>query len=63
VVAGNPPGVELGVVDVSVIGVPFLSPVTTAGESEPRNDLKSPLILFVTLVWLWLAVVLFIVVT
>jgi hypothetical protein len=65
VVTGKPPGVGLGVVvvEVSVIGVPFLRPVTTVFESAPRNELKSPLILLMTLVCPWLAVVSFIVVT
>jgi hypothetical protein len=51
VVTGNPPGVGFAVVvvDVSGIGVPFLRPETTAEESEPRNELKSLLILLVTL--------------
>ena len=55
VVVGKPPGVVLGIVDidVNVIGVPFLRPVTTAFESEPRNELKSPLILLITFVCPW----------
>ena len=50
VTVGDAPGVAAGVVVVRVIGVPFLRPVTTAVESEPRNELKVPLILPVTLV-------------
>ena len=42
------PVVVLGAVLVSVIGVPFLSPVTTALESAPRKELKSELILSTT---------------
>ena len=40
VVVGVPPGVVLGVVvvDVSLIGVPFLRPVTIAVASEPKNE-------------------------
>jgi hypothetical protein len=65
VVTGDPPGVLLGVVvvDVSVIGVPFLRPVTTAVESDPRNELKSLLILLITFVCPGFAVALFIAVT
>lgn len=39
------PVVVLGAVLVNVIGVPFRSPVTTALESAPREELKSELIL------------------
>src|SRR5262245_44399385 len=62
VVVGKPVVVVLVVVWVRVrlIGVPFLNPVTTAVESEPRNELKSPLILLVTLVCPWLAARVFI---
>ena len=51
------PGVALGVdvVLVSVMGVPFLSPLTTALESEPRKELNSPLILPTTLLSPWVA--------
>jgi hypothetical protein len=59
VTVGSAPGVAAGVVVVSVIGVPFLRPVTTVVESEPRNELKVPLILPVTFVSLWLAAKLF----
>jgi len=59
VTVGAAPGVAAGVVVVRVMGVPFLRPVTTAGESEPRNELKVPLILPVTLVSPWLAAKLF----
>jgi hypothetical protein len=54
---GGAPEVLLGVavVVVSVIGVPFLRPVTTLLELEPRKELNSPLILPVTLVSPWLA--------
>jgi hypothetical protein len=44
------PGFAAAVVVVRVIGVPFLRPVTTAGESGPRNELKVPLILPLMLV-------------
>jgi hypothetical protein len=52
VVTGTPPCTLLGVVvvDVNVIGMPFLRPVTTAFESVPRNELKSLLMLLMTLV-------------
>src|SRR6266478_7558240 len=57
VVVGAPPGVLLGVVVVvvSAIGLPFLRPVTTALELEPRKELKSPLTLPMTLLSPWLA--------
>jgi hypothetical protein len=56
------PGVVLGVdvVVVRVMGVPFLSPVTTALELEPRKELNSPLILPTTLVSPWAALKVFI---
>ena len=50
VTVGAAPGVAAGVVVVKVMGVPFLRPVTTAVESEPRNELKVSLILPVTFV-------------
>jgi hypothetical protein len=50
VTVGVAPGLVAGVVVVRVMGVPFLRPVTTAVESEPRNELKVPLILPVTFV-------------
>jgi len=51
VFAGTVPVVPVGVetVLVSVMGVPFLSPVTTAFESAPKKSLNSPLILSTTL--------------
>ena len=52
------PGVELVV--VSVIGVPFLRPVTRALELEPRKELNSPVILPMTLLSPWPAVKVFI---
>jgi hypothetical protein len=57
VVTGGAPGVVLGavVVLVSFMGVPFRSPLTTAFESDPKNPLKSSLILPMTLLWPWLA--------
>ena len=49
---GAAPGVllDVKVVVVSVIGLPFLSPFTTVLELEPRKELNSPPILAVTLV-------------
>ena len=49
VVVGVIPGVAPGVVVVSVMGVPFLSPATTALASAPRKELKSALSLSTTL--------------
>jgi hypothetical protein len=52
------PGVK--VVVVSLIGVPFLRPLTTALEFEPRKELNSSLIFPMTLLSPWSAVRVFI---
>ena len=56
------PVVVLGALLVNVIGVPFLRPVTTAFESEPRKELKSELILSTTFESPWLEARVFILV-
>src|SRR5574341_403880 len=61
VVTGKPVVVLVVVcVRVRLMGVPFRNPVTTAVESEPRNELKSLLVLLMTLVCPWVTARVFI---